>query len=97
MDEILLLCLNNIVTLALKGLTRAYSVCGLRVQLHAISPALAHDLKRLDELWNEGLPDLDAMRAWYDAALQETWRDRAHEQELLDAGVVIKDLRTPLC
>ena len=116
--------------------------CGLRVQLHAISPALAHDLKRLDELWNEGLNrfhgpflggdsfsavdaffapvafriqtftlplsdaatryaqrllDLDAMRAWYDAALQETWRDQAHEQELVHAGVVIKDLRAPPC
>jgi glutathione S-transferase len=29
--------------------------CGVRVQLHSISPALQHDLDRLDELWNEGL------------------------------------------
>ena len=112
--------------------------CGLRMKLHSISPALQHNLKRLDELWNEGLSrfhgpflsgntfsavdaffapvafriqtfdlplsdtakeyaqrllDLDAMREWYDAGLQETWRERAHEQEVLDAGVLIKDLR----
>jgi len=29
--------------------------CGVRVQLHSVSPALQHDLERLDELWNEGL------------------------------------------
>jgi glutathione S-transferase len=29
--------------------------CGVRVQKHAVSPALQHDLDRLDELWNEGL------------------------------------------
>jgi len=115
--------------------------CGMRVQLQTISPALQHNLNRLDELWNEGLRrfcgpflggvsfsavdaffapvafriqtfnlplsntatayaqrllDLDAMRAWYDAALQEAWREPAHEQELLDAGVVIKDLRAAI-
>jgi glutathione S-transferase len=29
--------------------------CALRVQLHAVSPALQADLDRLDELWREGL------------------------------------------
>lgn len=29
--------------------------CGIRLQLHAISPALARDIDRLQELWNEGL------------------------------------------
>lgn len=29
--------------------------CGLRVQLHDIPPALARDIRRLDELWCEGL------------------------------------------
>jgi glutathione S-transferase len=29
--------------------------CGIRLQLHAISPALAHDIARVQELWNEGL------------------------------------------
>lgn len=29
--------------------------CGIRVQLHTISPALAGDITRIDALWNEGL------------------------------------------
>jgi glutathione S-transferase len=29
--------------------------CGVRVQLNSISPALQHDLNRIDELWTEGL------------------------------------------
>jgi len=29
--------------------------CGVRVRKTSFSPALKHDLKRLDELWNEGL------------------------------------------
>lgn len=36
---------------------------------------------------------LSAMRAWYDAALLETWREPAHEQEVLDAGELLADLR----
>ena len=112
--------------------------CGVRIQLHAISPALQKDISRIDELWNEGLAKfggpflagekfsavdaffapvvfraqtyqlpmsisasnymetiltLPAMRAWYDAALLETWREPAHEQEVLDAGVLLADLR----
>jgi len=114
--------------------------CGVRVNLHTISPALQHDLDRIDELWNEGLQrfggpflagdafcavdaffapvafriqtfklpmsdlatayvqrllNLDAMRDWYEAALKETWRESAHDQEISDAGVLIEDLRAP--
>jgi len=29
--------------------------CGVRVEMNSISPALQHDLDRLDELWSEGL------------------------------------------
>lgn len=36
---------------------------------------------------------LPAMRAWYEAALLETWREPAHEQEVLDAGKLLADLR----
>jgi glutathione S-transferase len=36
---------------------------------------------------------LPAMRAWYDAALLETWREPAHEQEVMDAGKLLADLR----
>jgi glutathione S-transferase len=33
------------------------------------------------------------MRRWYDAALTETWRDQAHEEETLHYGDVVEDLR----
>jgi len=36
---------------------------------------------------------LPAMRAWYEAALLETWREPAHEAEVLAAGNVLADLR----
>jgi glutathione S-transferase len=36
---------------------------------------------------------LPAMRRWYEAALQETWRDPDHEQETLGQGVLLQDLR----
>ena len=113
--------------------------CGLRVQLHSISPELQHDLDRLDELWTEGLQrfggpfltgdafcavdaffapvafrlqtfnllmsdvatnyaqhllEMDAMRNWYEAALHEHWVDPAHEQEISETGLILKDLRT---
>jgi glutathione S-transferase len=38
---------------------------------------------------------LEAMRDWYDAALAETWRDPAHEQDILAAGTVHADFRIP--
>ena len=33
--------------------------CGVRVQLHSVSPTLQHDIKRINELWNEGLDRFD--------------------------------------
>lgn len=36
---------------------------------------------------------LPSMRRWYDAALAETWRDQAHEEETLHYGDVVHDLR----
>jgi glutathione S-transferase len=36
---------------------------------------------------------LPAMKSWYDAALLETWREPAHEQEVLNAGKLLADLR----
>lgn len=41
----------------------------------------------------ETILNLPAMRAWYDAALLEPWREPAHEQEVLDAGKLLADLR----
>jgi len=36
---------------------------------------------------------LPSMRRWYEAALAETWRDEAHEEETLRFGDVTEDLR----
>jgi glutathione S-transferase len=36
---------------------------------------------------------LPAMQEWYAAALQETWREAAHEAEALEVGTVLQDLR----
>ena len=36
---------------------------------------------------------LPAMKAWYEAALAEPWRDEAHEQELREAGRIVQDAR----
>lgn len=41
------------------------------------------------------LLQLPGMRCWYAAALQEGWRDEAHEQEARRSGTVLQDLRTP--
>lgn len=112
--------------------------CGILLKLHEIGAALARDIARVQELWNEGLQQfggpflagdaftavdafyapvtfriqsyqlpvdaaastyvqriqaLPAMRRWYEAALQETWRDPDHEQETLRQGVLLQDLR----
>jgi glutathione S-transferase len=37
--------------------------------------------------------EIGGMRAWYEDALTETWRDAAHEAEILQYGKVIQDLR----
>lgn len=37
--------------------------------------------------------NLPGMREWYAAALAETWRDAAHEDEIKHVGVVVEDLR----
>lgn len=39
------------------------------------------------------LRDLPAMREWYDAALAETLRDAAHDEEIAQWGTVTEDLR----
>jgi glutathione S-transferase len=39
------------------------------------------------------LRDLPSMRDWTAAALAETWRERAHEEEIARAGNVVQDLR----
>ena len=41
------------------------------------------------------LLNLESMRNWYDAALQETWREASHDQDIANSGIVVKDLRAP--
>jgi glutathione S-transferase len=36
---------------------------------------------------------LPSMRRWYDAALQESWRDPDHEEETLSQGTLLEDRR----
>lgn len=112
--------------------------CGLRVRLNEVSPELAADIARIDELWQEGLrrfggaylagssftavdafyapvafrvqtyaialsePSaeyahrllaLTPMQQWYAAALEESWREPAHEEEARQAGTWLEDLR----
>lgn len=112
--------------------------CGLRVALKEIPAALAKDIRRIDELWREGLDRfggpflagnrftavdaffapvafriqtyglamsaealgyanrllaLPAMKAWYEAGLDEAWRDAAHDEEIRQFGRVTEDLR----
>ena len=112
--------------------------CGLRIRLHAVTPALQADLDRIDEIWCEGLSRfggpflagasftaadafyapvalrlqtygltlsppaaayaarllaLPAMQDWYDAALNETWREPSHEADIVAAGTITSDLR----
>lgn len=37
--------------------------------------------------------ELPSMRAWYEAALAETWRDEEHDQDIARNGTVIADFR----
>ena len=39
------------------------------------------------------LLELPAMRAWYEAALAEPWRDEPHEAEIAAEGEIVQDLR----
>ena len=41
------------------------------------------------------LLELPAMQRWYADALQETWRDQEHEDEVAQSGIVLADLRAP--
>jgi len=36
---------------------------------------------------------LESMQGWYDAALRETWREKSHDKEISNSGVVLEDLR----
>ncbi|MEO8999184.1 MAG: glutathione S-transferase family protein [Rhodanobacter sp.] len=46
-------------------------------------------------VYAQRLLELPAMQRWYADALQETWRDQEHENEVMQSGVVLADLRAP--
>ncbi|MFA0813848.1 glutathione S-transferase family protein [Microbulbifer epialgicus] len=41
----------------------------------------------------EGILNLPAMKRWISEALQEPWRESAHEEEVNNSGLVVEDLR----
>ena len=64
-----------------------YTAVAFRVQTYDIklgAPAAAYAKRLLD---------LPAMRDWYQAALKETWRKQAYENEALAAGRIVADYR----
>ncbi len=40
--------------------------------------------------------ELEGMRDWYAAGLQEPWRDAAHDADVSNSGQVLQDLRAPV-
>jgi glutathione S-transferase len=66
-----------------------YAPVAFRVQTYGLNlPGVAGEYARR-------LLDLPALKSWYVAALQEPWRDEAHEIEVFEAGTVLQDLRSP--
>lgn len=51
------------------------------------------DLSPAASAYADRMLDLPAMRAWFEAALAEVWRDAPHEEEIRAAGIVLEDLR----
>jgi glutathione S-transferase len=41
------------------------------------------------------LLELPAMKRWYQEALDEIWRDEAHEIDMRQTGILLQDLRRP--
>ena len=66
-----------------------YAPVAFRVQTYGLP------LGEVARAYAERLLALPAMREWYDAALQEPWRDEGHETEIARAGTVTADHRSP--
>jgi glutathione S-transferase len=65
-----------------------FAPVAFRVQTYGlVLPAPAAD-------YAQRLLAMPSMRRWYAAALQESWRDGEHEQEVMRYGEVVEDLRT---
>ena len=64
-----------------------YAPVAFRIQTY--SPPLDDNAKA----YAQRLLALPAMREWYASALAETWRDTAHEEEVLQWGEIVEDFR----
>ena len=64
-----------------------YAPVGFRVQTYDLK------LSGAANSYASRLLALPAMRSWYAAALQEPWREQAHEAEATGVGTVLQDLR----
>jgi glutathione S-transferase len=67
-----------------------YAPVVFRVQSYRLS------LSAAAQAYCSQLLALPAMGEWYAAALAETWREQAHEQEIAAAGRITADYRTPV-
>ena len=64
-----------------------YAPVTYRIQTYAL------ELSAASLSYAARLRDLPAMHDWTAAALAETWRERAHEEEIARAGTIVQDLR----
>lgn len=64
-----------------------YAPVAFRIQTYALP------LGDAAKAYAQRLLDLPSMREWYAAALAETWRDAAHDKEIVDWGSIVDDLR----
>jgi glutathione S-transferase len=66
-----------------------YAPVAFRVQTYGL------DLPGVAGAYVRRLLDLPSIKSWYAAALQEPFRDEAHESEIREAGTLVQDLRSP--
>ncbi len=64
-----------------------FAPVAFRLQTYGLSLSPAYDA------YASRLRDLPAMHEWYEAALRESWREAAHEQDVAAGAASITDLR----
>lgn len=64
-----------------------YAPVAFRIQTYDLS------LSGASRAYADRLLALDGMRAWYDAALDEPWREAGHEREMLAQAELLQDFR----
>ena len=65
-----------------------YAPVAFRIQTYGLEPGAVADA------YGSRLLELESMKAWYAAGLEETVRDLPHEREILQMGTVVQDLRS---